>query len=109
MKALSPSRTPFTVGNNSGITTKTYHLSPPTRFGTLYRKDLVEPQNIQVLLNANVVDIVTDRNLSMVDLLEVKCLTGNRVWVRAKAYILAAGAIENARIFQRQKFIVQIF
>ena len=97
-KPLSPSRPPLTIGRNDGIVTKTYHLSPPTRFGEVYRKDVVDARNIRVLLHANVSDIVTNPNASFVQLLEVQCLTGNKLWVRAKAYVLAAGGIQNSRI-----------
>ena len=96
--ALSPSRPALTVGNDDTIETKLFHLSPPTHFGEVYRKELVESQNIQVFLYANAIDIVANANASAVDLLEVQCLTGNRLWVRAAFYVLATGAIENARL-----------
>ena len=96
--ALSPSRPALTVGNDDTIETKLFHLSPPTHFGEVYRKELVEAQNIQVFLYANAIDIVANANASAVDLLEVQCLTGNRLWVRAAFYVLATGAIENARL-----------
>ena len=78
--------------------TKTYHLSPPTRFGQVYRKDVVDAPNIRVLLHANVVDIVTNSSASAVHLMEVQCLTDNKLWVRAKAYVLAAGGMQNSRV-----------
>ena len=70
----------------------------PTRFGEVYRKEVVDTPNIRVFLHANVVDIVTNANVSTVDLMEVRTLSGNRLWVRANAYILATGGIENSRI-----------
>jgi choline dehydrogenase-like flavoprotein len=97
-KALSPGRPALTVGDGDAIETKLFHLSPPTHFGEVYRKELVEAGNIQVLLHANVVDIVANPNASAVDLVEVQCLTGNRLWVRAAFYVLATGAVENARL-----------
>jgi choline dehydrogenase-like flavoprotein len=97
-KALSPARPALTVGNGDTIETKLFHLSPPTHFGELYRKELVQAPNIQVFLHANVVDVVANANASKVDLVEVRSLTGNRLWVRAAFYVLAAGAIENARL-----------
>ena len=96
--ALSSSRPPLTIGRNDGVVTKTYHISPPTRFGEVYRKEVVDTPNIRVFLHANVVDIVTNANVSTVDLMEVRTLSGNRLWVRANAYILATGGIENSRI-----------
>ncbi|MGH9461260.1 MAG: FAD-dependent oxidoreductase [Vicinamibacteria bacterium] len=86
------------VGTNDTVETKLFHLSPPTRFGSRYRKDLVEAPDIQVFLHANLVDILANANGNAIDLLQVGCLTGNHVWVRAKCYVLAAGAIENARL-----------
>ena len=96
--ALSSSRPPLTIGRNDGIVTKTYHISPPTRFGEVYRNEVVDAPNIQVLLHANVVDIVANANASAVDLMEVQTLSGNRLWVRARTYVLATGGIENSRI-----------
>ena len=96
-KVLS-ARPALEVGNSDSVQTKLFHLSPPTRFGSLYRRDLVDATDIQVLLHANLVDILTNAGGTAIDLMQVACLTGSQLWVRAKFYVLAAGAIENARL-----------
>ena len=92
----SPGRPIFEFGDK--FETKIYHLSPPTHFGELYREDLVTAENIRVLLHANVVDIITDRQASRTLMVETACLNGNRFWVSARTFILATGAVENARL-----------
>ena len=92
------SRPALRVGDNDTVETKLFHLSPPTRFGAVYRRDLVDASDIQVFLHANVVDILANSNGTAIDLLQVRCLTGTELWVRARCYVLAAGAIENARL-----------
>ncbi len=52
----------------------------------------------RVLLNANVTDILTNEAANCVAGVEVASLTGQRLVVRPKAVVLAAGGIENARI-----------
>jgi len=96
-EALSPSRPPLMVGNGDTIETKMFHVNP-INFGDEYGKELVEAQDIRLFLHANAVELVANANASAVDLLEVQCLTGNRLWVRSRLYVLATGSIENARL-----------
>ena len=91
-------RPPLKVGRNDTVQTKLFHLSPPTRFGSLYRRDLVDAPDVLVFLHANLVDMLANTSGTAVDLVQVGCLTGRRFWVRARYYVLAAGAIENARL-----------
>jgi choline dehydrogenase-like flavoprotein len=74
-----------------------WHKSPPTRFGRLYRDELIRAPNISTYLHANVTDIETNDAASVATRLRVACLDGNRFWVGAKLYVLALGAIENSR------------
>ncbi len=74
-----------------------WHKSPPTRFGRLYRDELIRAPNISTYLHANVTDIETNDPASLATRLRVACLDGNQFWVGAKLYILAAGAIETVR------------
>jgi choline dehydrogenase-like flavoprotein len=71
---------------------------PPIRFGTVYREEIVGGRNISTFLYANVLNIETDREARTVTALRVGCLQGNNYRVKAKLFILAAGAIENARL-----------
>ncbi|RKP50905.1 FAD-dependent oxidoreductase [Trinickia fusca] len=73
-------------------------FSPPARFGKLYRKDLERSRFVRVFLHANAVNIDTDASASRVTCIEVATLTGRRIAVHAKRFVLAAGGIENARL-----------
>ncbi|GLU30538.1 GMC family oxidoreductase [Trinickia caryophylli] len=73
-------------------------FSPPARFGKLYRKDLARSTNVRVFLHANVVDIASDPDAARVSHVDVATLSGRRIRMRARHYVLAAGGIENARL-----------
>jgi choline dehydrogenase-like flavoprotein len=64
----------------------------------VYRDEIQHADNISTYLYANVVDIETTPDASTVTRLRVACLEGNKLWVAAKLFILAAGGIENARL-----------
>jgi choline dehydrogenase-like flavoprotein len=72
--------------------------SPPTRFGTRYREDIIQAENIHCLLNANVTDIQPDTNGKTISRVQVTTLSGKQFNVVARHYILACGGIENARL-----------
>ena len=73
-------------------------FSPPMRFGKTYRRDLKNARQVRVFLWANVVDIETDPTAQTVTRVHVKTLTGRRMTVEARQFVLATGGIENARI-----------
>lgn len=73
-------------------------FSPPVRFGKFYRKDLLDAKNVRVFLYANLVDIEVQALSSTVKQMHVATLTGRAMRVRARAFVLAAGGIENARL-----------
>jgi len=75
-----------------------WSFSSPTRFGPKYRAELEGAKNTTVLLNANVVDIVTGSAESSVSALTVRSLTGKEASVVAKRYVVATGALENTRL-----------
>lgn len=75
-----------------------WQLSPPTRFGKVYRTRLNGAPNIETYLFANVVDIETEDTVDAVTGVRVACLEANEFSVRAKYFILAMGCIETARI-----------
>ena len=74
------------------------HYSPPTHFGQRYRSDLEQAGRVTVLLNASVSNIPAHRNGQAVRHLDVATLTGLRHRVTARHYVLATGALENARL-----------
>jgi len=73
-------------------------FSPPARFGKLYRDTLKRSQGVRVFLYANATNIDTDRMGKTVSHIDVATLTGRRMKVAAKLYVLATGGIENARL-----------
>lgn len=73
-----------------------FRIGPPTRFGTVYRDELRSANNVTVFLNANVTEIQLDETTATA--VRVHCLGGKSFTVRAELFILAAGAIENARL-----------
>ncbi|TFW09432.1 GMC family oxidoreductase [Oxalobacteraceae bacterium OM1] len=73
-------------------------FSPPARFGKLYREQLKQSHRVRVYLYANATNIDTDYTAQNVTRIEVATLSGNRMEVQAKIYVLATGGIENARI-----------
>ena len=80
------------------VLTKIFQFSPPTRFGQVYRDEIVRADNISTFLYANVVDIETTETAQRVTRLRVATLEGNKFWVVAKQFVLATGGIENARL-----------
>jgi choline dehydrogenase-like flavoprotein len=82
-------------------------FSPPTRFGSRYRDELLGAENIDVLLNANVTGIIAAGNAASIDDLEIRTLTGLRHSVKARCYVLAAGGLENARLLLLSNDVMQ--
>jgi len=63
-----------------------------------YRSSLARLHDVQVLLHATALELVTNEAGDHVDHLEVTLGGGRRCRVTAREFILAAGAIENARL-----------
>ena len=80
------------------LVTKRLYTSPPTRFGSEYRDELVTADRVDVLLHANVTEIVLDESGSRVVAVRAATLTGRRFSIVARTFVLAAGAVENARL-----------
>lgn len=82
------------------LVTCLWQLIPPThlRFGKAYRAEIQQARNINTYLHANVVEIDTNDTAQTVTRLRVASLEGKKFWVRAKAFILAVGGIENPRL-----------
>lgn len=80
------------------VVTTMSQLSPPTRFGERYRKEIVDAENCSAYLYANVVELQSDAAMPGVTQVRVATLEGKNLSVRARLFILACGAIENARM-----------
>jgi choline dehydrogenase-like flavoprotein len=63
-----------------------------------YLGELERAQNVTTILNATVSELVTAENPSTVNETTVRVDAGKTFRVKARAYVLAAGGIENARL-----------
>jgi choline dehydrogenase-like flavoprotein len=75
-----------------------FQFGHPTDFGQTYRRELETAANLEVLLNANVVEVEPDTGMRAVRAVAVRTLGGGAFRVRARAVVLACGGIENARL-----------
>jgi len=80
------------------VETPVFQFSPPTRFGTAYREALQRSRNVTVCLGANVTALRAQDPPRWIDRVEVKTLGGHGWSLRARHFVLATGAIENARL-----------
>jgi choline dehydrogenase-like flavoprotein len=80
------------------IRSDVFHYSPPTRFGEVYRDELRHAPNVVTYLWANAVDLETPDSARRVNAVKVACLTGTSFRVSSRAFVLATGGIENARL-----------
>ena len=75
-----------------------FQYSPPTRFGEVYRDELRQAPNVITYLGANAVDLETPTPPQLVSAIKAVCLTGTSFRIAARAFVLATGGIENARL-----------
>ena len=68
------------------------------RFGLAQSGDLTSHPNVSLLLHANVVDIKTGEAAQNVTDLKIASLDGKNGTIKARAFVLACGGIENARL-----------
>jgi choline dehydrogenase-like flavoprotein len=84
--------------DEDSIWSKVWQISAPTRFGSKYKEAIVNAKNIHLYTYANVVDIVAEENIASVKEVKVKNYAGKQHTVKAKHFILACCAIQNARV-----------
>jgi choline dehydrogenase-like flavoprotein len=80
------------------FTLRGWRFSPPTRFGTVYRDRLAQAADIDVFLGANLVHIGTTGSGERATAFEFASLGGRHATVGARCFVLACGALENARL-----------
>jgi choline dehydrogenase-like flavoprotein len=80
------------------LETKIFRFSFPSDFSQIYRAELGSAPNIDVYLNANLVDIEVDEHARQVTGLRIATFNGRRIRCTATTYVLACGGIENARL-----------
>lgn len=74
------------------------HYSPAIRFGQTYRQAIAGAKDIQALLHTNVTSLETNQRATRVESVNLRSLGGKTGRIRARAYVLCAGGIENARL-----------
>lgn len=87
---------PYLQTDPSRVETVMYQHSPPTRFGTRYRQEVDDGPDVKVYLHANVLSL--DVGGGEIRGLDCSTLDGTTFRVDADRVVLAAGAIENARL-----------
>ena len=80
------------------VASTVFQVSPPTRFGEVYREELRRADDVTILLHANVTRVQLAEGGRAVEALRVATLSVRRFTVRARRYVLAAGGIENPRL-----------
>jgi choline dehydrogenase-like flavoprotein len=73
-------------------------ISQRRQYGQVYKSDLDRAREVRVLLHANATNLALDGDAQRIDHIAVATLTGRRFVVRARAYVLATGGIEVARV-----------
>lgn len=89
---------PIDFGPQPRIRSRPFTFSPPTRFGTKFKKELQDSPRVKLVLNANVVDIHVHKQVGTVRQLLVRTFKGKLFTALARVYVLAAGGVENARL-----------
>lgn len=74
------------------------HQGQRFRFGQVFRDTIREAANVTACLHASALRLDTDAGGRTVSRAHFATLAGNRFSVRARHYVLAAGAVENARL-----------
>jgi choline dehydrogenase-like flavoprotein len=98
VKTFNNETIPGMFEQSSKLVSRLFHFSPPTRFGSVYRKELEESKNVSVLFNSSVTKLITDKSRRHLREVEVKTLSDIRYTVRAKVFVIACGGIENSRL-----------
>ncbi|HAL81678.1 MAG TPA: hypothetical protein DCO83_05110 [Mucilaginibacter sp.] len=84
--------------DNGVVYNKMWQFSPPTRFGAKYKDTIVNASNIHLYTYANVTTITAKQNISSIEEVTVKNFAGKQHTVRAKYFVSACCAIQNARL-----------
>jgi choline dehydrogenase-like flavoprotein len=86
------------VAESGGTVGAIYYQANPLRFRKAYREDLEHATTLRLVLHANLLHIQLDEHGRQVDHLVVAASPGHRFRVRARAFVLALGGIENPRM-----------
>jgi choline dehydrogenase-like flavoprotein len=73
-------------------------FSPTPNFADLRGAQLEASTDVEVLLGANVTELITDPGATAIDAIAARSLGGRRVEIRASQFVLCAGGLETARL-----------
>jgi choline dehydrogenase-like flavoprotein len=96
-EAVAPLRGPTLEGADLRAT-HLFWQRPPLDFSDLHRREVAPARNVTTLLDAEVTALHLDRARGAVESLTVLTAADGELSVRARAVVLAAGGIENARL-----------
>jgi choline dehydrogenase-like flavoprotein len=86
------------AGAAGALENQIFHFSHPRDFGQAFRPEFEGAANVDVFLHSNVVEIEVDPDVRKVTGIRVATLNGRRHRIRARAYVLACGGLENPRL-----------
>ena len=89
---------PLPLNPEKVLTSFSQTSRPVARLGSKFRQEVQQADNVQLLYNANVINIQTNDTAATVDYVDIATLDGNRSQLRAKQFILACGGLENPRL-----------
>jgi len=100
-KKTRPNLNAFPLDNDI-VGTKIWQINP-ARFGAIYKNRIVKSNNIHLYTYASVTNISSNEAVNKIQGLTVKNHTGKNYRVMAKHYVMACGAIQNARLLLTSK------
>ncbi|MGN6637396.1 MAG: GMC oxidoreductase [Mucilaginibacter sp.] len=77
---------------------KIWQFSPPTRFNAKYKDTIINAPNINLYTYANAVDITANEPVNAIQQVTVKNFAGKTHTVKAKVFVSACCAMQNARL-----------
>ena len=84
------------INDNCALNALLFRFSPPTRFGTRYREDIVGSRDVTLFLHSPAIDLRLDESGRRASELRIRRADGDFT-VRARQFVLALGGLENPR------------
>jgi choline dehydrogenase-like flavoprotein len=100
-----PSRTPHSFDDTTLI--NRIFARSPVFFGAAYEAELASAPNIKLLLHANLLELEPVPSGMSIRAARIGSLDGRRCTIRARHFVLACGAIENARLLLLSNSVAQ--
>lgn len=88
----------FLPFNLDTLETRIWQLSPRINFGQAYDQRFKSNPNVDALLNATATAVRSDDYGKSVTAIEARSISGRKARVKARAYVLACGDIDNPRM-----------